>query len=59
MIWAAEHYELMSIRARKAAEEAVTLNERIRHLETALRYAKLACAERKRPNLHEFTSSRP
>jgi uncharacterized membrane protein YqiK len=45
MLHAAEHYELEIEKAPKAAERAVTVTERRRHLETARRYAAFACAE--------------
>ncbi len=57
MLRAAEHYEHMSAQALNAAERAATLNERIRHLETAHRYARLASAERQRSNVYGFSST--
>jgi hypothetical protein len=57
MLHAAEHYEVESKRALEAAERASTLHERIRCLETAHRYAQLACAERKQFNVYEFGAS--
>jgi len=54
MLHAAEHYELESKRAFEAAERAATINDRIRHLEAAQRYAKLASAERRRFNIYSF-----
>jgi transcription elongation GreA/GreB family factor len=58
MLHATEHYELESKRALKAAERATTLHERIRLLETARRYAQLACAERRRSNVYAFGPAR-
>ena len=58
MLHAAEHYEHMSEDALTAAEHATTPDARIRHLETAHRYAKLACAERQRSNIYGFSSHR-
>ncbi len=57
MLNAADHYELESKRAFAAAERAASLNERVRYLETAQRYAKLAYAERKRSNVYGFSSN--
>jgi hypothetical protein len=42
--------------ALKAAETAVSLGERIMHLEKACEYAKMAAAERKRSNVYEIIS---
>ena len=58
MLHAAEHYELESTRARDAAERAATFGERIRHLEKAQEFARMASAERKRSNVYEFSSHR-
>ncbi len=58
MLHAAEHFEQMSHNALQAAERAATLDERIRCLETAQRYAHLACAERKRSNVYGFSPGR-
>ncbi len=58
MVNAVEHYELESERALKAAEQCADVNERIRHLATARRYAEFACAERKRSNVYGFSSHR-
>jgi hypothetical protein len=58
VLHAAEHYELESLRARSAAERAATVSERIRHLEIAQRYAKLASGERKRSNVYGFNLNR-
>ena len=57
MLHALEHYELESARALEAAECATTLHERMRHLDTASRYAHLACAERKRSNVYAFRAT--
>jgi hypothetical protein len=56
MLHAEKHYVLESKRALEAAERATTVDERIRQLATANRYAKLACAERKRSNVYGFTA---
>jgi hypothetical protein len=54
MLHAAEHFEHMSDEELRAADAAATLDERIRHLEAAQRYAQMACAERKRSNVYGF-----
>jgi uncharacterized membrane protein YqiK len=59
MLHAAEHYELEIEKAPKAAERAVTVTERRRHLETARRYAAFACAERKQSNVYGFRLQAP
>ncbi len=57
MLHAAEHFEMESELALQAAERAITLQERISHLEAANRYAQLACAERKRSSIYDFSSA--
>lgn len=54
----AQHYEHLSDQALRAAQHASSLGERIRHLETACEYAKLASAERKRSNVYHMNSHR-
>jgi hypothetical protein len=58
MFHAAEHYEAESKRALEAAERASTLSERISLFETAIKYAQLACSERKRMNVYKFGPAR-
>ncbi len=58
MLNAAVHYELESTRALAAAERAVTVEERMRHLERADHYAKLASAQHRRFKLYEFSAHR-
>jgi hypothetical protein len=58
MLHSAEHYELESTRALQAAEQANSVGQRIRLLQKAHEYAKMASAERRRSNVYEFSSHR-
>src|SRR5688500_15337964 len=48
MLNSLQHYELMSERAPDAAGRSACFDERLRHLETANQYARMACQERQR-----------
>ena len=59
MAHTAEHYARLSDEEITAADEAVTLEERIAHLENAVRLAQRACAERREvSNVFKFSSER-
>ena len=56
MLNAADHFEHLSDQALRAADQAFTRDQRIRHLEKAYEYAKMAAAERTRSNVYDFSS---
>ena len=58
MLHPADHYERLSDEALGAAGRVPSLDERIRHLEKAYEYAKMASAERKRMNVYDMNSHR-